>query len=406
MTTSTPPAQRQYFLDWLRILAFALLVPYHVGMYYVSWDWHVKSAELHPGLEIWMQLSSPWRMGLLFLIAGAASSLLMQRQPTGFLRSRSKRLLWPLLFGMLVIVPPQAYYEVVTKVAYAGSYLDFMQLYLQAYKGFCRGTDCLILPTWNHLWFLPYLWVYSLMGWALLRLWPRWSEGCAAWLGRHGSAVTLLLVLALPLMAARGLVGLFPGTHNLVWDWYNHAQYLPLFLTGLLLAQSSFWELAQRHRWAASGLAVLAWALVMLYFHHYREAAPPEALRWVQRALYGAMQWWCLVALCGHARQHLNVEHRWRAALTSAVFCVYILHQTVIVLLTRLLLPLGLPAAIEGPLLIVLCFALCAVGYVLARRVPGLRLLLGISSSGRTDPGGLSGAASHRTRPARHQTSG
>jgi len=406
MNTVTPQPQRQYFLDWLRILAFALLVPYHVGMYYVSWDWHVKSAELHPGLEIWMQLSSPWRMGLLFLIAGAASSFLMQRQPTGFVRSRSKRLLWPLLFGMLVIVPPQAYYEVVTKVAYAGSYLDFMQLYLQAYKGFCRGTDCLILPTWNHLWFLPYLWVYSLIGWALLRLWPRLSEQCGAWLERHGGATTLLPVLALPLVAARGLVGLFPGTHNLTWDWYNHAQYLPLFLTGLLLAQSGFWALAQRYRWAASALAALAWCLVMLYFDHYRDVAPPEALRWAQRALYGAMQWWCLVALCGHARQHLNVEHRWRAVLTSAVFCLYILHQTVIVLLTRLLLPLGLSAAVEGPLLIALCFVVCALGFALARRVPGLRLLLGIPSPDRTDPRGLSGAASHRTRPGRRQTSG
>lgn len=405
-TAATPHAPRQYFLDWLRILAFALLVPYHVGMYYVSWDWHVKSAELHPGLETWMQLSSPWRMGLLFLIAGAASRLLMQRQPTGFVRSRSKRLLWPLLFGMLVVVPPQAYYEVVTKVAYAGSYLDFMRLYLQAYPDFCRGTDCLILPTWNHLWFLPYLWVYSLLGWALLRRWPDLSERCADWLGRRSSAATLLLVLALPLMAARSLVGLFPGTHNLVWDWYNHAQYLPLFLTGLLLAQSGFWALAQRHRWLASVLAVLAWCLVMLYFDHYRELAPPEALRWAQRALFGGMQWWCLVALCGHARQHLDVEHRWRATLTSAVFCLYILHQTVIVLLTRLLLPLGLPAVAEGPLLIVLTFALCALGFVLARRVPGLRLLLGIASSGTTDPRGRSAAASHRRHPGLRQTSG
>ena len=37
------PSQRLFFLDWLRIGAFALLVLYHVGMYYVSWSWHVKS---------------------------------------------------------------------------------------------------------------------------------------------------------------------------------------------------------------------------------------------------------------------------------------------------------------------------------------------------------------------------
>ena len=36
--------ERRYDLDWVRIGAFMLLIVYHVGMYYVTWDWHVKSA--------------------------------------------------------------------------------------------------------------------------------------------------------------------------------------------------------------------------------------------------------------------------------------------------------------------------------------------------------------------------
>ena len=35
---------RRYDLDWLRVLAFGLLILYHVGMYYVAdWGWHIKS---------------------------------------------------------------------------------------------------------------------------------------------------------------------------------------------------------------------------------------------------------------------------------------------------------------------------------------------------------------------------
>jgi hypothetical protein len=34
---------RRYDLDWVRIGAFILLIFYHVGMYYVTWDFHVKS---------------------------------------------------------------------------------------------------------------------------------------------------------------------------------------------------------------------------------------------------------------------------------------------------------------------------------------------------------------------------
>ena len=147
MNTSPHPP-RLFFLDWLRIAAFALLIVYHVGMYYVSWDWHVKSPHAGSAIEPFMLLSSPWRLSLLFLVSGAATSMMLMRgASTALLRSRAKRLLLPLVCGMLLVVPPQPYFEVVQKVGYAGSYLDFMQLYLSGYHGFCRGTDCLRLPT-------------------------------------------------------------------------------------------------------------------------------------------------------------------------------------------------------------------------------------------------------------------
>lgn len=379
-TPPLPPAERQYFLDWLRILAFGLLVPYHVGMYYVSWDWHVKSPTLHPGLEPLMMLSSPWRLGLLFLVAGAASASLWQRGP-GFAGQRSRRLLGPLLFGMLVIVPPQAYFEVVQKLAYAGSYLDFMALYVRGHGGFCRGSDCLDLPTWNHLWFIAYLWVYTLVGWAVLRAWPTAPQRFAGWLQRHHTRRSLLLTLALPLVAARSLVGWFPSTHNLVHDFYNHAQYLPLFLLAWLAARSSLWDLAARHRRLALALAAAAWMLVALYIQRYQLQAPPDALRWAQRVLYGAMQWWCLMAACGYARHHLNRDHPWRAGLNRAVFCCYILHQTLIVLLAQAMRPLNWPVWLEGPLLIAGTGVLCGLGYTVARRVPVLRGAVGISGA-------------------------
>ena len=146
---------RRYDLDWVRICAFGLLIFYHVGMYYVTWDWHVKSPYASHTVEPLMLLTNPWRLSLLFLVSGVATAYLLDRRDKanqGFLGQRSIRLLIPLIFGMAVIVPPQSYLEVVEKVAYAGTYFDFLKLYYSAYHGFCKGSDCLILPTWNHLW--------------------------------------------------------------------------------------------------------------------------------------------------------------------------------------------------------------------------------------------------------------
>ena len=61
MTTSAPSQSRQLYLDWLRIIAFSLLVLVHVGMFYVPWDWHIKKPATYAALEPWMRLTNPWR---------------------------------------------------------------------------------------------------------------------------------------------------------------------------------------------------------------------------------------------------------------------------------------------------------------------------------------------------------
>ena len=48
---------------------------------------------------------------------------------------------------MFVIVPPQAYFEATHEFAYRGSHLECMGLYLRRFDGFCRGAECLTLPS-------------------------------------------------------------------------------------------------------------------------------------------------------------------------------------------------------------------------------------------------------------------
>ena len=180
MTAHPLPPSRRHDLDWIRVLAFGLLILYHVGMYYVSWDWHVKSPFAGSALEPLMIAASPWRLSLLFLVSGAATGFLLAR-PGHFLGPRSWRLLLPLAFGMLVLVPPQSYYEVVEKLGYGDGYLAFWGRYLRADGGFCREGDCLILPTWNHLWFVAYLWVYTVLLWAAHRLLPAALARAGGW---------------------------------------------------------------------------------------------------------------------------------------------------------------------------------------------------------------------------------
>lgn len=395
------PSARLPFLDGLRVAAFALLIPYHVGMYYVTWDWHVKSPAASSALEPFMQLSSPWRLGLLFLIAGAAAQgLFARRGALGTLKDRSLRLLLPLVFGMAVIVTPQAYFEVLTKAPQLlpgdGGYLDFWAAYLKGGK-YCRGQDCMDVPTWNHLWFLPYLWVYAVL-----------AAGLAALLRRRPPALALpawawLLLPAVPLALARVLVmPHYPTTHDLVHDLYNHLQYGWLFAIGWASRTplaAGFWAAALRLRWVALGVSLATWAVLMVFNSRYADATPPDAVLAAARTLRASLTWWSIVAACGWAQRAFTRESPLLRQASAAVFCLYILHQSVIVLLTQALKPLALPCGVEALLLIALTLGICALAYLGARRVPGLALLLGIQRRPHGGPAAV--IASEPLSPAR-----
>jgi surface polysaccharide O-acyltransferase-like enzyme len=379
------------FLDGLRVAAFALLIPYHVGMYYVTWDWHVKSPAASAVLEPFMQLSSPWRLGLLFLIAGAAcQGLFARRGALGTLKDRSLRLLLPLLFGMAVIVTPQAYFEVLTKVPAQlpgdGGYLDFWWAYLQGGR-YCRGDDCMVVPTWNHLWFLPYLWVYAVLGAAAAAL-LRWRPAALAL-----PAWGWLLLPAVPLALARVFVmPHYPTTHDLVHDLYNHLQYGWLFAVGWASRTplaAGLWAAALRLRWVALGLSLASWAVLLMLASRFAAATPPDALLIVARTLRGALTWWSIVAACGWAQRAFKRESPWLRQASAAVFCLYILHQSVIVVLSQWLKPLALPWGLEALLLIGLTLGISAATFAVARRVPGLALLLGIQRGPRPARAGV-----------------
>jgi len=379
MTTSAPPQSRLLYLDWLRIIAFSLLVLYHVGMVYVPWPFHFKSPSTYAALEPWMRLTNPWRMSLLFVISGLATGLMLGRVGLG--GQRAKRLLLPLLFGMAIVVPPQAYFQVQQQVGYAGSYLDFLRLYFSGFNGFCQAGTCLRLPTWNHLWFLPYLAAYTavlLAAWhwlahARLSLWADRAAALAGWRLVFWPWLVIGLIRAL-------LLPRFGDTHALLGDWFNHATFGLLFACGVLLARRPvLLERLQALRWPALLVACAAWA-ALVGFSALGPAWPevPQIIRLALRFVFAAQQWCAIVAAFGFARRHLNRDHRWRAALNEAVFPLYIVHQTLIIAGAVALAPLALPVGVQASILVTGTFAGGLAAWQLTRRLPWLRPWMGL----------------------------
>jgi hypothetical protein len=386
MNTETPaarpgPSGRDFSIDWLRITALGLLILYHVGMYYVSWGWHVKSvhaANAGALLEPWMRLASPWRMSLLFLVSGMALSLMLARRGAqrGWLGERARRLLLPLAAGVALIVPPQAYFEVRQFHGYAGSFFEFLGRYYSADGSFCSvGRGCLILPTWNHLWFLPYLFAYTAGAAWLLRRRPAALDAAAArassWLAGWRLLAGPFAWLAATRLALRPLFG---ETHAFVDDLFAHTQHAAFFAAGLVLARSpALLDRIQAARYTALAAALLGWGLLV---------ATPAGPGW--RALpFTLAQLGGVAAALGFARAHLKRDSAARRYLTDAVFPVYVLHQTLTIVAAVALAPLGLPPLAEAIWLVTITLAGSFAGYELVRRVGALRPWFGLARGPR-----------------------
>jgi glucan biosynthesis protein C len=380
-----PAFPRRCDLDWLRIIAFGLLIFYHTGMFYVTWDWHVKSVHVGPAAEWAMMLLNPWRLALLFFISGVALRFAADKLGGSKLaRERAVRLGLPILFGMIVIVAPQSWLQLVESGEFSGSFWQFWPQYLDFGSDFSITT-----PTWNHLWYVVYLLVYTLMLAAVAAPLARFMTGTGArmtaflFAGRWGPLVALVLP-AMPFILYRfTLDPFFRTTHDLTNDWANHAHSLTILLMGFLLAKDrNFWCAVRRVLpFSITGVLVLGAVLTPLWanWDAMAESADWNWLVWPARIARIFYAWLAIVSMLGLAQRYLNRPSRALTYMTEAIFPWYILHQTITVMAGYWLTRQGLSVSVEVPLVILATFGGCALLHELViRRIGFLRPLFGL----------------------------
>lgn len=378
-TESRSLDQRHYGLDWLRVGAFALLILYHLCMVFVTGVWLVKLARIE-WLTYPMLFVAPWRLGILFIIAGFAGRVLLAKLGSveAFAWQRTRRLILPLLFAMAVVIPPQIWVNLQLNHGYAGSYLHFL-----AHDAFrFSAYDGVTLPGWEHLWFVFYLWLYTLLVVGGAALAP------AALKARLGAAFAGLAegrrLLWLPLLyfvPARAAITFTTGeTSGLFNNWLSDAIYLPCFLFGFGLAGARMlWPAIGRAWKPALALALASYAvLVAIETAYPADLTPPHLVMALDRAALAAMMWAMALVMLRLADIRLNRDHRWRARLSEMVFPFYIAHQTIIVVGAWWLLPAGLPPGLAFLILLAATAAGCWLFYRAGRTLPALGPLIGL----------------------------
>lgn len=239
--------------------------------------------------------------------------------------------------------------------------------------------DGVFLPTWNHLWFVGYLWTYT-AALSLLLLIPRPARLQAWFDAAFGGWRALVLPIAYLVLSQVVIFHRWTDTQDLIHDGVAHLAYFPAFLFGFGLARSPS-VLATFVRWwkPAAVIAMLSYAFgAGVEIAYPGDLVPPQ---WLGDQMLVAHQiecWAAVAALIGIAERFWNRDGAWRPTLTEAVFPFYLIHQTIIVVVEYWLRPLGIGALGEFLILVPATVAGCWAFYLIGREVSWLRPLIGL----------------------------
>jgi peptidoglycan/LPS O-acetylase OafA/YrhL len=381
---------RRYDMDWLRVLAMLAVFVFHCTRLFCTEEWHLKNAEQSFVLFILVRgLMWPWLMEIFFLLSGVGAWYLLKRLSAGsFILDRAKRLLVPLYtVGLLILMPPQYYFEVVTNDNYTGTFWGSIPGY---FEGFgwpsltSWPTTLFSLPFGGHLWFLKFLFLISLFTLPILIALRsprglRFIDALARWCGRRGAVFAFAVPLALALIILRRVFPVERGWAEFVW-------YAIYFLIGYIIpADGRFTAAFKSHRWIGLPLWIagffggIAW-LVLGLGYDTEPGAEPFGLQYVLfQVIWAVASWGSVVFLLGLGARYLNFKSRILTYGNEAVLPFYLFHQTIILVVGFFIIRLHMGILPKLLIVIVASFAAIMALYELAvRRVGFMRFLFGM----------------------------
>lgn len=345
--SNSQQAGRIYAFDWLRIIACAVVILIHCVHMFGELYHAQADLRLNDGSAYMISFLTYWCMDLFFLVAGASTWLALRKKTTRqFIKERFQRLLMPLLIGFVLLVPLQAYFEHVSNGQYTGTLLEYYPFLLG--NILFNGQLSWIVANIHHLWFLAYLFVFSLVALPLC-LYLR-SEKGLAWIDRLATLCEQpggLLVPVLPIMVVQlSLRAAFPVYCGLA----DALCWLLFYLEGyILFASPRLRGALQRQGKLALELAIAGLMLILILgkmglLHRWMYTPDYSVDCLLFQILASLTLWSCLLATLSAGDKYLNRNSAFLAYGSAASFWWYMLHFPIVIIVAYCVLPLHLYA--------------------------------------------------------------
>ena len=292
---------RRYDVDWLRVMALGLLIIYHIAVTFQPWAYFIAFIQSQKSLEfiwIFMGLINIWRIPLLFIISGMGVCFAMKsRNWKALLKDRTKRILLPLIFGSLFIVPIQ--------------FIIFQSF---------NNMELAYWPTAAHLWFLEnILWYVILLCPIIYYLKNHPNNFLFRSLNKILTQPFALYIITIPfILEAELMVG--PWDDFSTYSGTSHGYLLGImtFFTGFIYISigNLFWRSVEKIKKVSLIIAIILYIIRLLIF----ELKSPTFLIVIE-------SWSWLFSIFGFGSIFLNRQSSLLQYLSKAVYPVYILHM-------------------------------------------------------------------------------
>ncbi|MEJ0057752.1 MAG: acyltransferase family protein [Bacteroidota bacterium] len=346
-----PPSNRRYDIDWVRVIAIALLLIYHVAIGFQPWGvmiGFIANKKAWESLWIPMGMLNIWRIPLLFFVSGMGVYFAMQnRNWKQLLQDRAMRILVPFVFGMFAIFPV--------------STLIWQNYY---------GLELNYSYNAGHLWFLGNIFVYVVMLSPVFFYMKGNEEGRLVQFIKRALSTPLGFLPVIAALIAETLI-VNPNPYTLyAMTWHGFFLGLLAFFFGFcfVLSGNVFWDMVVKWR----GLFVsIAAAFFIFRLIEFRLNAPGYLL------VIESVCW--IASVFGFASRYLNHSSSALNYLSQSAYPVYILHMIFLFLGSALIFPLDIDVHVQFVIVLLFTVIGCFATYeFVVRRVNIIRVLFGM----------------------------
>lgn len=360
--------KRLYYIDWLRVLVILSLIPFHAALTYLRYGTvyikaPVSGVSALPFLIVSVPLGD-FFMTLLFFVSGVASFYSFKQKGSGmYARERAKKLMLPFLLGFIFLCPATAYLQALYE-GFAGGFLSFIPQFFRYKIIYYHG--------YGHLWFLLYLFVFSLLCVPLFKRWHRDESRIKRPGGFLAQGHRLLLPIGAIIFLELCLRPFFHADQTLIFDWANDAVYLSVFIFGYLFAADERIQEKVKGYFKTS-IVFGTLSLVTLFYVNIQSQvlySDEIYLTLLWALAKGVYECSVIIFLLNIGRAFLNKGGRVIGYLNRASFTVYIFHYLPVTFFTLLFIDFQIHIFSKFLLVVALSYLTVFLIYELRRRLP------------------------------------